>query len=199
MLSKHHPPGSLAFRAERSHFPPGPSTAAELFLWPNRVRAALALGEGGPNRVQRLRSNLASGVATRTHYSGKGTFESVCTHLNTILESHNDIPAGTQGFHCSHACDKDPLCRRILLSHKHNGRNTIGHVYGDMMGRVDPEVCKVIDSLIPAEGATPEEQRFAFEVSWIEAQDPTLAQAEGWRTGDGAASSVTASRSVGFT
>ena len=132
--------GSDQFRKDREHLPRGPQTPHELFNW--QIEAFVILidpdKDMGMARRHRLEALGIDGVDSRSHYSGKGTFETVM-HWFSILMVMFKFALGRCVF-CSAATDVSPLCREVLLNlgdgdHPH----LIQHVFGKLEDRLSAE------------------------------------------------------------
>ena len=80
-----HPVGSAAWHDKRIAVQVGPREPRELFTWQHRCLNVLERGCYGPRREARLTAIAQHSVTCKTHYSGKGSFETATCWLNELL------------------------------------------------------------------------------------------------------------------
>ena len=94
-----------------------------------------------PGRSRRLQENVRRNISVRTHYSGKGTFETLCHWLNLLFIQFGFCGSTDVVIATSHACDIDKTCITVLKSMEDDeGEGLVDHIFGDINERVDPAV-----------------------------------------------------------
>ena len=135
---------------------PGPACAAELFNWAKHAFRMLKQKTGV---LERLHALLKGGVQLCSHYSGKGTAESIFHQLETVMRNDQAGPAPShesgrpRSFQSVFACDHSALARKCLLAIRDDAGAGPGiqHVFGSIEARCAPSMHATLSSLVPAD------------------------------------------------
>eukprot|EP00435_Cladocopium_sp_Y103_P048908 s774_g14.t1 len=101
-------------RAESPRLPEGPSAAEELYLWPKRILDQAAKMHGREVLIQNMAAK--KGLVMTTTFSGVGSAELAAELLLDALREDGLVQPGFD-FHVHSACDKDAMCREVLMHH----------------------------------------------------------------------------------
>ena len=106
------------------------------------------------DRAARLDQLKLMDVHCRSAYSGKGTAESIASHLEVLLQRHG----GKGKWHCSHTSDINKWARAVLLE----VTPATCCVFGDAMKKLPQDLFDEVKSLLPKQRAPQEEKEQAF-------------------------------------
>ena len=153
MKRRSHHLGTLDDEELHGAFAAGPGNAKDLFSWCEHALKTLVQDDPRQSR-KNLHRFLFQGVDLITHYSGKGTAESIFKQLETALR--NDLVSSgllaaqkldgldNEQFRCISACDKLEVCQNMLKA--------VGaeHVFSDLESRMK-HMCKMkLQTLLPS-------------------------------------------------
>lgn len=131
--------GGMDHMEAMAGLPDGPPTLGELFDWPTWAFNKLENSDAGEYRIKQLRQNAMRTVHVHSSYSGKGTDGTISMHINKMVLLQGLVPAGHQAITCTHACDIDASCLKVLSRMKCDDKNIYEHVFGDMHRRIRDE------------------------------------------------------------
>ena len=149
----------------------GPRSSAELWSYPDDVLQILVDADHHGTRgldgcIQILLRNVRNGLVIRSQYSGMGTAESSVTTCLAAM-SNRRWSVGN-GVVFREACDIDPLCRAVLMSHE----TPPAHVYGDLADRLPPHVQELLRAVEPAVDADHEQVATSIDAMKAVLEDP---------------------------
>ena len=131
---------------------PGPSSVDELYGWAQESFDLLTK-EFGDARAN-LETILWSRVDVSSHYSGKGTAESIMIQVHDTIHGATLTDGSVLGkdvgqlpencLRCLFSCDQNPVCRKALLV------MPCEHVFGNLEDRVRPDLQNQLSMMEPA-------------------------------------------------
>ena len=126
--------GSIDWYEARRDWQTGPGSLAELYEWTSNAFSCLS--EKKPESLVCLTDNIVRGGSLISHYSGKGTAESMLADISEYVCSRSPGLGTCQQprFRCSSACDTSHTCRNLMLHQQEESRPR--HVFGDILDRV---------------------------------------------------------------
>ena len=142
------------------NLPAGPKSLEDVLNFPDFVAARLFEGEGGSDRVHRLRSLVGPGLQLQTQYSGKGTAETSAAQLRQSLLEHEWLDASVPWYSAS-AYDSKDFARQVLLNHCSSSRPK--HIFKDMEVCLCPDAAVELRRLQPAKAQRAEEREEAYK------------------------------------
>ena len=141
---------------------PGPSSLHELFSWASDCFGTI---QRKPGTVQRLHALVRGGIQLCSHYSGKGTAESIFHQLEDVIRSSPGAPEHMSGraraFEAVFSCDMSPVARKCLLGMQPL-ESRCQHVFGSLESCLDPDFARQLGLMEPPKSmcASDKEQQY---------------------------------------
>ena len=120
-----------------------------------------------PDAKANLEAILWRGLDVTSHFSGKGTAESIAAQIHDVIRTNviehgsvlgkdvNLLPANN--FRSIFSCDKNPVCRKALLC------MPTEHVFGSIEERVRPDLAQQLDLMLPAANLSPGDKQAQYD------------------------------------
>ena len=126
--------GSIDWCEARQDWQTGPDSLAELYAWTSNAFSCLS--EKKPESLVCLRDNVGRGGTIISHYSGKGTAESMLADISEyVCKMSPSLGTCLQPrFRCSSACDISHTCRNLMLQQPEESRPQ--HIFGNILDRI---------------------------------------------------------------
>ena len=127
---------------------PGPSSTNELFMWGPEAYGSLV--QEFPDARANSESMLWRGLNLTSHFSGKGTAESILVQVHDVIRERVMMDGSVLGKDVSllpdslFSCDKSATAQKALLA------MPCQHVFGSIAERVQPSLEKQLGLMEPA-------------------------------------------------
>lgn len=144
--------------AEKLNDRAGPSSIPELFTWPERHvdLATTTACSGGWRRMASLRAHLRMGLQIDSHHSGTGNGAESARLLCEVFQRKGCATERTLEVHS--ACDVGKAQQEVLLK-----SGLAKHVFSDLLGRLRPNWCDTLRSMMPEQGVPKETAMAAYK------------------------------------